>query len=164
MTPKTRAPYRYSIDIRTNSAAALVRVDGVETVSDKPPYARPQSWRGILAAIRKRPGMYLGSANLHALHMLKVGVSLAECIYDISLPRRQEADDIPWQDFESYVEDLHNRRRLSLNSFCLAQYKAQGENLSTYESFTEYPGAWDIWWRWYDDFACAKGTSSTVSE
>jgi hypothetical protein len=124
---------------------------------------RNQSWRSILADIRKRPVVYLGSPNLHALHMLKVGVSLAELLYDISRPRRQEADDVPWQDFESYVEDLHNKRRLSLNSFGLAQYKAQGENLSIFDTCVEYSGAWDIWWRWYDDFACAKGTSSTVS-
>ena len=123
----------------------------------------PRTWSGLLTRLRERPALYLGSGSLHAPHMLKTGVHLAEFFYGVPKSRCQEGDDIPWQYFESYVSERHNKQRLSLNSFSLAQYVAQGENLSTYESFTEYPGAWDIWWRWYDDFACAKGTSSTVS-
>jgi hypothetical protein len=111
-----------------------------------------QSWTGLLAQIRKRPGMYLGSANLQALHMFLQGFKMAEDIYAVPELQRQEVNDFSWHDFETYVADLHNTGRLSLSSFGLAQYEAQGKSINTFDTFMEHPGAWDIWWQWYDEF------------
>ena len=110
------------------------------------------SWSGLLAQIRKRPGMYLGSANLQALHLFRAGFNMAEVIYAVPELRRQEVNDFPWNDFESYVSDLRNKDRLSLNSFGLAQYEAQGKDINTFDASKEHPGAWEIWWQWHNDF------------
>lgn len=111
------------------------------------------SWTGLLAQIRKRPGMYLGSANLQALNMLLGGFHMAEVIYAVPEQRRQEVNDFPWDAFENYVSDLYNKSRLSLRSFGLAQYEAQGKSINTFDASKEYPGAWEIWWQWHDEFS-----------
>lgn len=77
---------------------------------------------------------------------------MAEFVYDISEERRREVEDFAWEAFEAYVARFHNERRLSLGSWGLAQFEAQGKDLKTFDSSNEYPGAWDIWWRWHDEF------------
>jgi hypothetical protein len=113
------------------------------------------TWSGLLGQFRQKPGMYLGSANLQALRMVLSGFEIAEMIYAVPESRRQEVNDFPWSDFESYVTERQNERRLTLRSFSLAQYEAQGKDLHSFDSSKEYPGAWEIWWKWYDDFADA---------
>lgn len=111
-----------------------------------------QTWSGLLERIRQRPGMYLGSASLEALHLFVQGFSAAEVVYSVPELRRREVNDFPWAEFESYVAGRYNEHRLSLNSFGLAQYDAQGREIGTFKPFHEYEGAWEIWWRWHDEF------------
>jgi hypothetical protein len=111
-----------------------------------------QSWTDLLAQIRQRPAMYLGSANLKALDMFIGGFTMAEVVYAVSEQRRKEFNDFPWDAFETYVSDLYNKSRLSLRSFGLAQYEAQGETIETFDASKEYPDAWEIWWQWHDKF------------
>jgi hypothetical protein len=111
-----------------------------------------RSWTGLLTQIRKRPSMYLGSVSLQSLHVFLAGFKMAEDMYAVPKQRRQEVDDFQWDAFETYVSDLYNKPRLSLNSFGLAQYEAQGKTIKTFDAFREYPGAWEIWWKWHDEF------------
>ncbi len=118
----------------------------------------PKSWAELLDRIRARPGMYLGSANLQALRNFMGGFNVAEEIHAVPELRRQGFNNFPWGKFESYADQYHNENRLSLRSFGLAQYEAQGKNIDTFDASAEYPGAWEIWWRWIDDFT-ARWTS-----
>jgi hypothetical protein len=124
--------------------------------SDTEKEAYRKSWRGLLAAIRKRPAMFLGCKSLQRFDLFKQGFTFAESIHEIPNPRRHKFNDFPWQEFEDYVLSHHNERRLSLRSFSLAQYVANGKNLDTFKFGNEYPGAWEIWWNWFDEFDQAK--------
>jgi hypothetical protein len=110
------------------------------------------SWNCLLSEIRKRPAMFLGSISLQALQHFVGGFTMAEWMYTIPEQRRREVEDFPWNDFESYVAEFHNERRLTLNSFGLAQYEAQGKDLKAFDCSIEYAGAWEIWWRWHDEY------------
>jgi hypothetical protein len=120
----------------------------------------PRSWNALLAQIRKRPAMYFGSLSLQGFHQFLGGFSLAELVYGISEERRMEVEDFAWEAFETYVATLHNELRLSLNSFGLAQFEAQGKDIKTFDAWKEHPGAWKIWWRWHDDFVKATASSN----
>ena len=120
------------------------------------------SWKELFSQIRKRPGLYLGSINLQALQHFVHGFQMAEFVYGVVKNPRIEFEDFGWEDFESSISKFHNERRLSLNSFGLAQFEAQGKDIKTFDLWKEYAGAWETWFRWYDDFVDAKPGNNHV--
>ena len=81
---------------------------------------------------------------------------MAEDVYAVPEQRRQAVNDFPWSDFENCVAERYNPGSLSVRSFGLAQYFAQGKDVFTFDANEEYPGAWEIWWTWYDEFAASR--------
>jgi hypothetical protein len=118
----------------------------------------PKSWLDLLASIRERPGMWLGHASLQGLQQFINGASLAERIYPELTPERiQQVNDFPWQAFEAYIARRYNPLQLSLNSFSLAQFYAEGQTLTDFPR-QDYAGAWELWWRWFDEFMAAQAS------
>jgi hypothetical protein len=96
----------------------------------------------LLAAIRARPGMFLGRPTVSGLQLLLSGISIAEDYHEVPAEARIGGFDAAG--FERWVESRHNPHRLSLNSFSLAAHLAGSE-----------AAGFDLWFRWYDDFASA---------
>jgi hypothetical protein len=119
-------------------------------------YTPPKTWNSLLAELRKRPAMFLGTRSLLAFQQFVWGFAAAELIYAIPDSRRNEVEDFDWKAFESYIAARYNRAQLSLNSFSLAQFEAQQGRREVAERFREYPGAWEIWWRWHDEFVDSR--------
>ncbi len=124
-------------------------MEDIETVS-------ADKWLGLLYHIRKRPGMYLGSANLNSLHLLVMGFDLAETMYGIPKEQRKLIDDFGWDEFEKYVAKKYNKKQLTITSFGLAQHEANGKDIHSFVLSKEYEGAWDIWWKWVDEYLESK--------
>ena len=93
----------------------------------------------LLAAIRARPGMFLGEQTVCGLHLLLGGINFAEDFHD--LPAAGRIGGFDAAGFERWVEARHNPRRLSLNSFGLAARQAGSE-----------AAGFDLWFGWYDAF------------
>jgi hypothetical protein len=93
----------------------------------------------LLAAIRKRPGMFLGKKSITLLQLLLNGIELAEDFHDIPLNDRMGGFDE--RGFEEWVEAKSNPKRLTLNAKSLAAYIAGNES-----------DGFDLWFSWYDEF------------
>ena len=93
----------------------------------------------LLAAIRTRPGMFLGHQTICGLHLLLCGIDFAEDFHGVLAADRIGGFDAVG--FERWVESRHNPRRLSLNSFSLAAHLAGAE-----------VAGFDLWFGWYDEF------------
>ncbi len=115
----------------------------------------PRSWNALFAQIRARPVLYFGSVSLQAFHHFLVGFGFAPVVYGVSAKRRKKVEDFGWDAFERYVAAQHKEWRVNLNSFGLAQFEAQGKDDKTFDPWSDYLGAWDIWWRWYDEFVAS---------
>jgi hypothetical protein len=94
----------------------------------------------LLAAIRLRPGMFLGHKTILGLHLLLCGIWFAEDFH--GLPAEACIGGFDSAAFERWVEERHNLRRLSLNSYSLATHLAGTEE-----------AGFDLWFGWYDEFA-----------
>jgi hypothetical protein len=102
----------------------------------------------LLAAIRARPGMFLGHTTICGLYLFLSGVGFAEDFHD--LPAAARIGGFDAEGFERWVEQRYNPRRLSLNSFSLAAHLAGSE-----------AAGFDQWFAWYDEFAAGAGQQGT---
>jgi hypothetical protein len=93
----------------------------------------------LLAAIQRRPGMFLGTQTIRGLHLFLYGIDFAEEFHAISEQACLGGFDMAA--FESWVESRYNPQRLSLNSFSLAEYLER----------SDCPG-WDLWFSWFDEY------------
>lgn len=93
----------------------------------------------LLAAIRTRPGMFLGHQTIRGLHLLLCGIAFAEDFH--GMPEADRIGGFDAAGFERWVESRHNPQRLSLNSFGLAAQLAGSE-----------VAGFDLWFGWYDAF------------
>lgn len=93
----------------------------------------------LLAAIRKRPGMFLGHQTVCGLHLLLQGFFLAEDFHDVPSDARLGGFD--FEAFEKWIEARFNPQHLSVRSYWLAERLAGDEETG-----------FDLWFRWYDEF------------
>jgi hypothetical protein len=105
----------------------------------------------LLAAIRARPGMFLGRTTVRGLHLFLCGVGFAEDFHD--LPAAARIGGFDADGFERWVEQRYNPRRLSLNSFVLAEHLAGSE-----------VAGFDQWFAWYDEFAAGGAGAAGHAE
>ncbi|HEY1380676.1 MAG TPA: hypothetical protein VGF55_27995 [Gemmataceae bacterium] len=96
----------------------------------------------LLAAIRARPGMYLGQKSAHNLLLFLYGFRFAEDIH--GLPPEARIGGFDRDTFELWVQCRYNPQRLSHNSLSLAAHVAGAED-----------AGFDLWFRWYDEFAAS---------
>ena len=96
----------------------------------------------LLAAIRARPGMFLGRPTVSGLHLLLSGIGFAEDYH--GLPAGAGIGGFDDEGFERWVGERHNPGRLSLRSFGLAAMLVESEEAGL-----------ALWFRWYDEFAPA---------
>ena len=94
----------------------------------------------LLAAVRTRPGMFLGHQTISGLNLLLSGIRFAEDFHGLTEANRIGGFD--FDEFERWVESRHNPRRLSHNSFGLAAHLAGSE-----------AAGFDLWFVWRDEFA-----------
>lgn len=83
--------------------------------------------------------MYLGSTEASALKNVLSGIFLAEYVHKI--PKDRCLGGFSFTDFEAWVEEVHNPKLLSLDSFSLA----------CIVTTTEEEAFWK-WFEWYDTF------------
>ena len=95
----------------------------------------------LLEQIRKRPQMWHGGSERSALLLstLFSGITAAEEFYDIE--QSDLLGNFNWQEFESWVAEQYNPKKLTFSSFSLASHKSNAE-----------PEAFDLWYSWYDKF------------
>lgn len=93
----------------------------------------------LLAAIRMRPGMFLGHKSVHGLRLFLSGIEFAENFHGLAAADRMGGFDAT--KFEQWVERRYNTERLSLNSFSLAAHFAESDAAGL-----------DQWFEWYDKF------------
>jgi hypothetical protein len=97
----------------------------------------------LFAAIRLRPGMFLGRKTIRGLHLFLSGIRFAEDFH--GLPAEARISGFDSAGFERWVESKYNACRLSLNSCALAAHLAGADDFG-----------FDLWFRWYDEFACVR--------
>ena len=102
-----------------------------------------KDYRSFLGEVRKCPGLWLGTTSLTALEHQLMGFKFAEELHEISQANRLSGFD--WEAFESWVDEKHNRRHLSLKSFGLAKRIARSETK-----------AFHLWFEWMDEFEQAQ--------
>jgi hypothetical protein len=114
---------------------------------------RPKTTLEILIRIRRSPGMWLGHETLQGLQYFILGIRSVSDFSQVLPPDSiARLNDFPWREFEAFVENQHREQRpLTLHSFGLAQYIAAGESLTDFPR-QDYPGAWELWWKWFDEF------------
>jgi len=105
----------------------------------KAPFDQTKNLPSLLERIRKRPVMWLGSTTASGLQNLLDGIHLAERIHNI--PEKQCLRGFAFYDFEAWIEEKYNPKRLSCNSFSLASLTTTSEE----EAFRK-------WFDWYDEF------------
>lgn len=97
----------------------------------------------LLAAIRKRPGMFLGQQTIRGLHLFLCGIWFAEDFHTVPVDERIAGFD--YAAFERWVDSRYNPQRLSTNSFTLAE-KLAGSGAAGF----------DTWFAWYDEFVASN--------
>jgi len=95
----------------------------------------------LLEQIRNRPQMWHGGNERSALLLSTFlsAFSIAEAFYKID-----DANIISgfnWEEFETWVEQKYNPKRLTYSSFSLASHLSSNE-----------PEAFDLWYCWYDKY------------
>lgn len=101
----------------------------------------------ILSEIRRRPVMYIERKSTRYLRCFLTGFECAEHFYDIEPNSRSRGLD--WVAFESWVENKYNPRRLTVQSFGMAEIIAGDEERGL-----------DLWFQWYDEFRKEHPTAS----
>lgn len=96
----------------------------------------------LLAEIRRRPGLYLGTRSIFALDQQLMGIRFAEDFHDIPEEKRFGGFDL--DSFEKWVDETLNTERLSVRSMHLARHIAGSD-----------AAGFDLWFEWYDRF-CRK--------
>jgi hypothetical protein len=110
-----------------------------EDLPESAPLRQIRDWPTFFDQVRRRPGMWLGSASLTALQHYLNGIDLAECLYDV--PDKDRLKGFSFPEFEEWADKRFNPRRLSINSFHMARQVCDSEN-----------EAFDLWFSWYDEF------------
>lgn len=93
----------------------------------------------LLAAIRRRPGAYLGEKTILALEHQLYGIRFAEEFHGIPQGSRLGGFDL--DAFERWVDQTLNTQRLSVRSFHLSRHVAGSD-----------AAGFDLWFEWYDHF------------
>jgi hypothetical protein len=93
----------------------------------------------LLAAIRQRPGMFLGHKTVFGLSLLLSGIMFAEDYHEI--PGKARIGGFDLEKFEKWVESEYNPQRLSHNSLSLAEHLAGSD-----------AAGFDLWFSWYDEY------------
>ena len=107
------------------------------------PLAQATDYPGLIAAIRARPGMYLGRLSLTRFEFYMQGIAVAEFLHDLPLDRRLPGFD--WDGFEQWANARFNPGRLSIRSFGMARRHAESEE-----------AALGVWFDWYDQFLAER--------
>ena len=100
----------------------------------------------LLAAIRRRPGMFLGHQTIRGLNLFLGGFYFSEDLYDIPNADRLQGFERP--QFEQWVDSKFNLERISMNSFYLAEHIAGSD-----------AAGFDLWFRWYDEYSGRRLTA-----
>ena len=100
---------------------------------------------GLLEQIRKRPQMWYGGSERSALLLstLLSGIAEAEAFYDIA--QSELLGNFNWKEFEFWVAEQYNPKKLTHSSLSLASHKSNTE-----------PEAFDLWYSWSDKFSKYK--------
>ncbi len=93
----------------------------------------------FLAAIRDKPGMYIGARSITRLELTLIGFRFAEELYGI--PENQKLGGFDFNAFENDVARKYNPERLSVLSYYLAREAAGNEE-----------AGFLLWFQWYDEF------------
>ena len=82
-------------------------------------------WPSLLDQIRRRPGMWLGTASIERLRSFLGGIDLAEHLYHV--PAERALAGFSFVEFEEWVEERFNPRRMSVLSFELARDRSDSQ-------------------------------------
>lgn len=93
----------------------------------------------MLAEIRLRPGMYLGTKSILAIDHQLMGIYFAEDFHKI--PKNQRFGGFDIEAFEKWVDETLNTERLSVRSMYLAYHVAGSDS-----------AGFDLWFEWYDRY------------
>lgn len=104
------------------------------------PIDRIKDWPTFFKVIRERPAMWIGEVSVSNFWNLIGGIQLAEYFYKI--PEQDSFGNFNFDEFEKWVDEKYNHKRLSLNSFSLAKELSENEE----------DGFWK-WYEWYDLFS-----------
>ena len=109
----------------------------------------------LLAAIRTRPGMFLGRASVCRLGHLLDGIRLAEDFHE--LPAADRIGGFDRAGFEKWVASRYNPRQLTVRSFTLAAYRAGREPPGApvtpkVRRARRQAAGFALWFAWYDEF------------
>jgi hypothetical protein len=125
---------------------------------------KPKNWPEYFEAIEKRPGMFLGLPSIVSLQFEIQGIRLAEDWY--AIPEEERIHGFSFRDFEAWVERTYNLKRLSIQSYTLAQYLS----CSNREKFlisgmqNDSEEAFRLWFTWYHEFINFNIKKSTNSK
>ena len=103
-------------------------------------------WPDLLAAVREKPGMYIGGRSVDRLHQMLLDFRYAEDQYDVPEPKRLGGFD--FEAFEAWVAPRHNPEQLSVGSYWLARALAGSDEAGFF-----------LWFQWYDEFRGGPGAS-----
>ena len=111
----------------------------LDNLSEDAPIRRVLDYPTLLAEIRGRPALWLGSKSITALEHQLTGFELAEQVHRIEPQNRFSG--FGFSGFEEWVEVQFNPRKLAIKSFHLARNAKQSE-----------AEAFDLWFEWHDRF------------
>jgi hypothetical protein len=93
----------------------------------------------LLAAIRQRPGLFLGHKSAYGLQILLMGFEFAENYHGV--PESSRLGGFDHAKFEGWIVSKYNPDRLSHNSITLAEHVAGSD-----------AAGFDLWFQWYDEY------------
>src|SRR5665213_2788280 len=102
-------------------------------------YTPFSSFPEFLAAVRARPGMYIGGRSVNNLHFLLIGFSMAE--YEYEVPSNKRLGGFDFEAFEEWIAARYNPQRLSVGSYYLARETSGSDE-----------AGFLLWFQWYDAF------------
>ena len=96
-----------------------------------------RDWQDFFDHVRNRPGLYIGRKSLELLGAYLNGFGTAEQLHDI--PPGQRMFGFDFEGFERFIGE-----KIEVNSFG-SMFLARRDTSSEEE-------AWDLWFKWYDEF------------